>query len=551
MCITSLSIGLRWLVPPNPGYNSTHDDQLLVTLARNILNNEWLGSYQEMGHLLLSKPPGYSMFLAYTHWLPWAPTVSIHILLLSGFLLVAREMRAQQASRSLCVAIYLLFAFYPVWFSETMSRLYRDGLLAALTTIFVGLSLILRRQIREGAKFRYTISTSISIGFLIGLFYITKPSWHFLVPIFFGFILIGDLRVLIRDRHLIRHRAKVTSLAFFTVIISFLLLPGYVIVQNENHYGISAIDSFSQGSFPEAMKAIYSATEPVNRPYIDSTSRARADLYRVSPTMKSLEYYLELPVDQGWRSQPCHSELGVCDESGAWFPWEFRDAIEKSGQGKTAKEFEKTAQNIAREIRSACQKKIIVCQNEGLAPGLDSLDTLSPKSLVDSFAKGIQFLVDPMTGYQERGEAVNIDSKTIDIWEETIRGLPPRLFATKYESNDLFLGDIRLTLIQVYKSFWILLILFAACGILLARRLLEAGIATDLRICAVSILAGVSVLILQISMLQASSGYYMNSGGNLYLLPLHPTTWIFVLIGVHRLWLILQELMRGRGSEKF
>jgi hypothetical protein len=491
------------------------------------------------------------MFLAYTHWLPWAPTVSIHILLLSGFLLVAREMRAQQASRSLCVAIYLLFAFYPVWFSETMSRLYRDGLLAALTTIFVGLSLILRRQIREGAKFRYTISTSISIGFLIGLFYITKPSWHFLVPIFFGFILIGDLRVLIRDRHLIRHRAKVTSLAFFTVIISFLLLPGYVIVQNENHYGISAIDSFSQGSFPEAMKAIYSATEPVNRPYIDSTSRARADLYRVSPTMKSLEYYLELPVDQGWRSQPCHSELGVCDESGAWFPWEFRDAIEKSGQGKTAKEFEKTAQNIAREIRSACQKKIIVCQNEGLAPGLDSLDTLSPKSLVDSFAKGIQFLVDPMTGYQERGEAVNIDSKTIDIWEETIRGLPPRLFATKYESNDLFLGDIRLTLIQVYKSFWILLILFAACGILLARRLLEAGIATDLRICAVSILAGVSVLILQISMLQASSGYYMNSGGNLYLLPLHPTTWIFVLIGVHRLWLILQELMRGRGSEKF
>ena len=547
MFVFILSISLRWLVPPNPGYNSLHDDQLLVTLAHNIINDHWLGSYREMGHLLLSKPPGYSIFLAYTHWLPWAPTVTIHLVLLIGFLLILREMRLLDFSRGFCLASFTLFAFYPVWFSETMSRLYRDGLLAALTTIFVSFALILRRQIRQSEKLRNQIPMSFLIGLTAGLFYITKPSWHFLLPIFLGIVFLSDVSAQINDFAVFRSRLKRGMITLLTASLSFMLLPGYVKMQNEHHYGVFAIDSFSEGGFPEAMKAIYSAREPLNRPYIDSTSQARADLYLVSPTMRSLKDFLELPIDQGWRSQPCHSDLGVCDESGAWFPWEVRDSIQKSGQGDTAEEFEETSHKIANEIRSACRKNIIICDNEGLAPGLDSLDTLSLRSLTDSFAKGIQFLINPATGYQERGEFREVAKETINVWESTIKGLPPRKFATKYESNDLFFGDVRKVIIQFYGALWIPAIFLSIVGLIIRRRGVDKVLSETLRILSLSMLAGISILILQISMLQASSGYYMNSGGDLYLLPLHALLLIVVALGLHRLSLVILDVVKGAG----
>ena len=115
--ISLLSLTFRFLVPPNPGYGAVHDDELMVTMAHNIMETGWIGNYSELGHLLLSKPPGLSMFLAHTHFLPWAPTVTIHALLLMGFLLFLREVRAFGVPRQLVTAMYVMVAFFPDWYN--------------------------------------------------------------------------------------------------------------------------------------------------------------------------------------------------------------------------------------------------------------------------------------------------------------------------------------------------------------------------------------------------------------------------------------------------
>jgi hypothetical protein len=517
-------------------------------MAYNLLNGQWLGSYDEMGHLVLSKPAGYSLFLAWTNWMPWAPTVTVHAVLLSGFILIWREFRAMQMPREFLIGCHLFVSFAPIWFSETMSRIYRDGLLAALTVLFIGLLLWMRRCLvnvgqykhLDIKKMKWLLLSASTIGLSAGYFVIIKPSWHFLIVIFLVFLAesyFTNFRKMPKNRII-----KIYFSAVIVVTLSYNILPTYIKIQNHNHFGVFAIDSFSKGNYPEAMKAIYGVADKQKRPYIDSTRESRTQIYLVSPTMKRLEAFLELPDDNGWRSQPCHSDLGVCDESGAWFPWEVRDAIEKAGLGDTAIEFEETTGKIATEIRSACQQDEIECEDEGIAPGLDSIDSLSPRVVVDAFAKGFQFILNPMTGSQERGEYKELSDEVKNLWDSTIKGLPPREFATNYESNDLFAGDLRKSLGLFYSAIWIPLFLIAIVGLFLNKRSAPSDLAITLQVLGIGFGLGISILMLQIALLQASSGYYMNSGGDLYLLPLHPLVMLIMVVGVFRLLVVTMGL---------
>ena len=135
--VLMVSILLRYLVQPNPLYGATHDDELMVRMAASILRGDWLGSYSDHGHMILSKPAGYPLFLAWSHFLPWAPTVTVHLILLSGVILVARELRAMGLGRGTVLFFITISSLHPQWFGSQMSRIYRDGFLAAL--VFLGL----------------------------------------------------------------------------------------------------------------------------------------------------------------------------------------------------------------------------------------------------------------------------------------------------------------------------------------------------------------------------------------------------------------------------
>ncbi len=52
---TAANLQLRRDIPTNAGSNSPHDDLLGVRVARNILEGNWLGNWD---NLILGKPPG-------------------------------------------------------------------------------------------------------------------------------------------------------------------------------------------------------------------------------------------------------------------------------------------------------------------------------------------------------------------------------------------------------------------------------------------------------------------------------------------------------------
>lgn len=541
------SLMLRLLVPPNPLYGAVHDDELMVRMARNILDGEWVGDYQKYGHIILSKPAGYPLFLAYTHWMPWAPTVTIHSMILIAFLGIMRELRLRGASRRTVLTLFLISAFFPAFFNEQMSRIYRDGLLTALTTLIVWLAMMLYRKITESHESVITLKQqivntcipSISLGLCVGYFVITKPSWHFILA--FLVLLLGHLILPIKQKFKSKNEILLTGLPLVLVFISVLLFPLFVMSKNQNSYGVFKIDTFSTGNFNEALKAMYGVKDFQNRPYVDITKEMRSEMYRVSPTMKKLQPFLENPDIHGWRGQVCKTVLKVCDESANFFPWELRDAIEKAGLGATAKDFETNLGKITSDLRTACRSSKIQCESEGLAPGLDSLDSLSFRNIADAMGNAINFLSSGDLGIGERGEVIGLPRETISLWDHTIKQLPPRTFATQYESNNLFLLDIRKSLSKIYSSIWIPILIISTFGLLVKSGEMHISVSSQLRIIGLASLIAVLVFALELSLLEASSAFYMTNGGSTYLQPLFPLMLLIVFAGITRISLVYQK----------
>ena len=534
------SLALRALVAPVSLYGAMFDDELMVRQAVSILNGDWLGDINNIGHVGLSKPPGYALFLVLTSPLPWAPTVSVHIILLMGLGLVCRELRHLGISRVLVFGSFLTFALYPVWFNEQMSRIYRDGFLGALAFCLIGLSLTSRRLIRSvihsrihdvprvGLYIRNLVLTILLTGLIFSWFVITKNSWHFLAIMILGvFITTMTSRQEIKKSSILLVAGSLCSVfALSTLTVASIAQINY------KHYGVRQIDTYSSGPFADAMKVMYGVEDSKDRPYVDITAEMRDEMYQVSPTLALLRKYLELPPAQGWRGSACQAAVNICDESSAWFPWDLRDAVQASGLGSTPKAFNQVFNKISEELRDGCSSGRIACESYGLAPGLDSLDSLSPRAVINGFFYGVGVLLNPDSGRQTRAMSQSMTSEQDELWSKVVKDRAPITFSSQIEANAYFLSDVRQLIGHVYSIIWPIIVLLGLLGIvgqIMKKRF------TQTSSLAIVLLISTTVLVLQLSMIEASSGSFMIPGGWMYLISVMPVFMVAISLGIHEL----------------
>ena len=529
----AMSSVVRILIPPNPLYGAGHDDELMVKVAFNLSRGEWLGDYGTEGHLLLAKPPGYSIFLASTYWLPWAPTVSIHILILLGVLLLLRELRSLGASRNFLVCTTAVFVSIPTLFNEQMSRIYREGFLVAITTLVLAFSLMMGRQLLALTKadhfsfYRRDIwnfaCCAIGIGILLGFFVISKPSWHLVVLLAIGLPASG-----IAVTHGSFKKFMTYFLAYMMIAgVVTSAITGSVLIFNDSKFGVRVIDNYSQGQFAAAIKQMYGVEDKNSRPYVTVSSYMRNQMYRVSPTLQKLKPFLEGPPNTGWKAASCSSSLRICDESTVWFPWELRDALQLAGLGKTAKDFEINFGKIKDEIATGCDSGIIRCGRQGLAPGVISIFKMSKRSIIDSYGSALAFLLDSNMGYGERSYSSNPTLPVPKIWHKIVNGLPPAHVSTSYETDDLVLGDLRISIAKLHQYFWVVVVLLGLTTFLFPIRAIRGrSKIKQLMLMQSVMIVGFLLFVGQLSLLQASSGEYLVGGGAIYLLPLLPVLWM-------------------------
>ena len=86
--IFTLSLFLRWSIPATIYPLSPNDDYLGIMLSNALIHGPWLGSWSPD---ILSKPPAYSFFLAFAHFIPLDPTVLMHVFYLLISLLFVKS----------------------------------------------------------------------------------------------------------------------------------------------------------------------------------------------------------------------------------------------------------------------------------------------------------------------------------------------------------------------------------------------------------------------------------------------------------------------------
>ena len=526
-----VSLLLRHLVQPNPQYGATHDDELMVRMAASILRGEWLGSYADHGHMILSKPAGYPLFLAWTHFLPWAPTMTVHFILLSGVVLVARELRAIGLRRGAVLLFVALSALQPQWFGSQMSRIYRDGFFAALVFLGLGLSLWLGRVLPIWANQRnrnrraaaQVTGLAILCGVTLSWSIATKPSWYPLALVMVAFVMRSLLAIRQISWRIWFPRLVVVGLS---AILGLASVSGYVMLQNKKHYGVLQLDSFSSGSFPKAFNEWSSVKSDDTRKYILVDASQRKRVYGISEVARKLKPYLELTWGNGWRGSACSSPLKICDESATWFVWDLRDAMHSAGLDNSASQFEKSFAQLSRDISDACATRRITCSGGGLAPGLVSFADMSKREVVDAYATALDWIAFPDIGYTARGGKASGNPDIVNEWDQVVKGLPSRAELNSYRPEVTALGNSISLLQRFYAIFWPFMIALVILGVVTSP--LGPKSVRTRRFISVCSAAGIVLFVGQLALLEASSGMYLSTGKANYLLPVFP----FLLVAI-------------------
>lgn len=532
-----VSMLLRVIIPANPYYGATHDDLLMVKMARSIIDGNWVGSYDELGHIVLSKPAGYPIFLALSSFLPWGPTLTVHMFLLLGVYGTVSVLGKLGVERGPRLFFFVIASFFPPFYGDQFSRIYREGFLTALTFLIIatGLSLIssAMRMSKESTAFdlRTTISTVSRVfilGALVSWFIGTKAGWYVTASLALTSVVVL-LTSMVRTRD--ARRWSVALLVLISFVVGSVSFSSYLVYKNKSVFGIGGLDSYSSGGYPEAINALGAIEAGERRPYVLVSAAQREAAYSVSETMAKMKEYLEAEPGVGWRSISC-SNLGICDESAGWFVWELRDAAQLSGLGTTPRSFDRTFRTIAKDIVQACDSGLLRCGLPGLAPGVNPLSKLDIRRTFDAWSIGVSTLLDVRVPNVTRAPSDAVASDELDLWSSVIGDLPRIRSGQTYLPEAESSGSTVRLMEYLVGLFWGPLLL----GALLALPLkLRSASDRLFRLVSLVLLIFVVLSTTQIALLESSSGIYMSAGRWLYLLPIYPALLVIAALFLARL----------------
>jgi hypothetical protein len=392
----AINLGFRANVPLNAAFASPHDDQLGVELASNILNGEWLGTWNNR---TLAKPPGYSLYLVVAHFIPFDMAILTQILYISGsaiFLIVIQRFLLGRR-RFKDIALYLIFVFLifqPILFNPIANRIYRSSVSSmVLTLIFSILLLKVFEKISNFSNFVniplnnrikfYLLVSALSLTYAFMVLYRHESFWilicsapPFVLMLFFKF------------RSINRNKAsKVAFLKFFAPVPVLLVLvyslPIFAVQEsNRSSYGIPLTENYFQGSFPKAINlwaSVDVGRDP--RPYVVVSATQRSAVYEISSTALLLKPFLE-QMDSGWYGVSCQ-KLKLCDNSGPWFTWQIRDAAVQTGYVYSEKTFQDFFKKIATDIQNACNRSYFDCAEASKLVGSRPLKDIPKQQVIE------------------------------------------------------------------------------------------------------------------------------------------------------------------------
>jgi len=414
ICLSILALFLRAIIPQNPRIDAVHDDSLMVQLAFNILQGNWLGGWDETEHpiLTLLKPPGYPIFLVLSSVTGVPPIMgAMTIYLIASTFLIKYGFPGDLLTGKKII-VYGLFAFNPAFFGDGSSLVYRDILNTSVISSIIALCFYTLR-ISLYPKIQSLIG--VPFGLVIGFSALLKDDIKYLGFLGFGFIIITKLYKVIRSKQIEKH--KIIFLVFFgtATLVSFFVLTSSIKYFNYSKYGVFLIEDNNHGNFPVLLSTLGSIEAKKEQPDLYVSKFQIKEASKNSPTFKLMLPYFE--SDNLWKQISCNV-TNVCDQSGVFFMHELRDAMYYAGLATSAKSFQLNSKIITDELKESCSAGRLQCETGINIPGIYmSIDKINRKYVIESFFQLNKSLFNwEYIGTQNPNTLEKRDIKTKEHW---------------------------------------------------------------------------------------------------------------------------------------
>lgn len=336
MVLGKLALASLQFITAYPATVAPIDDYLMVTLAKNITEGNWLGVYNAM---TLSKHSFFAVWLAFLHIMHIPFTLGNALLWTAASWFFCHSIKPVINKNYVYLLIFTGLLFNPASTAQFTTRIYRDSIFPALCLILF--SAITAIGIRYKKSIKSWIPYLIIWGLSLGAVYLTREDGIWVAP-FIAVAVIVITIVLFKQKQ--KAVAKIISLVIVPIVLFGIVLSGYGYM-NYTHYGRFIISDFSQGEFKDAYGAMMSIKQDNPVDSVAVNMEVINQLYEEVPTFALLKDVLQSDeIKNGYYDKT----LG--EYKGGSFYWAIRMSAQKLGYYDSPQKAKQFYEDIYNEI---------------------------------------------------------------------------------------------------------------------------------------------------------------------------------------------------------
>lgn len=329
---------IRFLMTYNlPSYylkNLGLDDNLMIELANNIFNKNYLGNYS---NITLVKGFIFPIFLTLSRILSISYSSILTILYIIACIFFTNSIKEIIKNKKILVLMYIVLLFNPISYSiELFQRLYRNSL--SLIQILFFFSFIIR--IIKNNNIKKNILNYIFLGITTGIMYLTREDniWCMIILIFLFFY------------KFIKNKNYKSFLVNLIPIITLYLILNIASFINYKYYGIYTYNELANSSFKDCYIKIQEIKDDKK---INKVSITKDSLHKLADVSKYFDISHE-EIDDLYNKL---KDLETGEINNGNIIWYFRHLIYSNKRFKTGREANIYFKNLSNEIDELFKSK--------------------------------------------------------------------------------------------------------------------------------------------------------------------------------------------------
>lgn len=337
-------------IPINDRGYSPHDDYLMINMAKNLIEGNWLGPFDQYTFI---KGITYPVFLAINYILHIPSNVANTILYFIACLFFVTAIKNIVKKYWYRVFIFGIMFFSPISYAmDTFQRAYRDDIYYSLILILISAYIGIYLRIKENSKVKIWIII-VSVSFTLAWFCREDTVWIIPFMIFFSIMICFIKNITIKNK----------IICFITPYF-FCMFCGMIIGEiNYFVYGIFTINDMQYSSYSKTYSAMTQIKTVDNYKKVTLSKETIKKLYKECPSFLELKPYYngvgniyDGDGGRGWLMNSIiwnGKEISEDEIGASHSMWAFRAAVSDAGYYESAKKADEYYKRLNNEINKA------------------------------------------------------------------------------------------------------------------------------------------------------------------------------------------------------